>query len=59
MKTIAILSNKGGAGKTSLAIHLAVAAEQASKRTAVLDLDPQDSAITWAKHAATTHPQLS
>ena len=49
MKTIAILSNKGGTGKTTLAIHLAVAAEQASKRTAVLDLDPQDSATTWGE----------
>lgn len=49
MKTIAILSNKGGSGKTTLAIHLAVAAEQASKRTAVLDLDPQGSATTWSE----------
>ena len=49
MKTIAILSNKGGAGKTTLAIHLAVAAEHASKRTAVLDLDPQGSATTWSE----------
>lgn len=48
MKTIAILSNKGGAGKTTLAIHLAVAAEQALLRTAVLDLDPQGSATTWS-----------
>ena len=49
MKTIAILSNKGGAGKTTLAIHLAVAAEAASKQTAVLDLDPQGSATTWSE----------
>ncbi len=49
MKTIAVLSNKGGAGKTTLAIHLAVAAEQASLQTAVLDLDPQGSATTWGE----------
>ena len=49
MKTIAILSNKGGAGKTTLAIHIAVAAEQASKRAVVLDLDPQGSATTWGE----------
>ena len=48
MKTVAILSNKGGSGKTTLAVHLAVAAEQASKRTVVLDLDPQGSATTWS-----------
>ena len=49
MKTIAILSNKGGAGKTTLAIHLAVAAEQASLQTAILDLDPQGSATAWSE----------
>lgn len=43
------MSNKGGAGKTTLAIHLAVAAEQAAKPTAVLDLDPQGSATTWSE----------
>jgi len=48
VKAIAILSNKGGSGKTTLAVHLAVAAEQASKRTVVLDLDPQGSATTWS-----------
>ena len=41
MKTVAIISQKGGAGKTTVAIHLAVAAEQRGLRTAVFDLDPQ------------------
>jgi chromosome partitioning protein len=47
MKTIAIISQKGGAGKTTLAIHLAVAAELDGKATVILDLDPQASATTW------------
>jgi len=47
MKTIAILSQKGGAGKTTLALHLAVATEQAGKTCVVLDLDPQASATQW------------
>ena len=47
MKTIAILSQKGGAGKTTLALHLAVAAVQAKRQVAVVDLDPQASAIGW------------
>jgi len=46
MKTVAIISQKGGAGKTTVAIHLAVAAEQRGLRTAVFDLDPQASATT-------------
>ena len=48
MKTIAIISQKGGAGKTTLAIHLAVAATLAQMNTVVIDLDPQASAAKWA-----------
>lgn len=47
MKTIALVSQKGGAGKTTIALHLAVAAELAGKPTAVIDLDPQASASSW------------
>ena len=48
MKTLAILSRKGGTGKTTLAVHLSVAAEQAGHTTALIDLDPQASAIGWS-----------
>jgi chromosome partitioning protein len=48
MKTISIVSQKGGAGKTTLAIHLAVASSQAGMNTAVIDLDPQASSTKWA-----------
>ena len=48
MKTIAIISQKGGAGKTTVAIHLAVAAERAGLNAALFDLDPQASAASWA-----------
>ena len=44
MKTIVIASQKGGAGKTTLAAHLAVTAEQEGAGPAVLiDTDPQGS----------------
>jgi chromosome partitioning protein len=48
MKTVAILSEKGGAGKTTLTVHLATAAQLRGIPTAIIDLDPQASAADWA-----------
>ena len=48
MKTIAVISQKGGSGKTTLTLHLAVASAVAGRNTAVIDLDPQASAARWA-----------
>jgi chromosome partitioning protein len=47
MKTVAVISQKGGAGKTTLAVNLAVAAELHNVATVLIDLDPQASAKTW------------
>jgi|TARA_B100001105_G_scaffold172430_1_gene138865 chromosome partitioning protein len=47
MKTLAIVSQKGGVGKTTLATALAVEAALAGKRAVVFDLDPQASASFW------------
>jgi chromosome partitioning protein len=47
MRTLAVASRKGGAGKTTLALHLAVASEAAGRAAVVLDLDPQASATVW------------
>lgn len=55
MKTIAFVTQKGGAGKTTLAASLAVAAEEAGEKVALLDLDPQQSLTSWVdnRHAET------
>jgi len=47
MKTIAVLSQKGGVGKTTLATCLAVSAEKDGKTAAIFDLDPQATASFW------------
>lgn len=47
MFIISILSNKGGSGKTTLAINLAVASELAGKPAVIIDIDPQASAKSW------------
>lgn len=48
MRTISVISQKGGAGKTTLVLHIAVAAELAGYSTALLDMDPQGTAEAWA-----------
>jgi len=49
MRTVAVISQKGGAGKTTLALHIAVAAEQAGYSTVLLDMDPQGTAEAWSE----------
>lgn len=48
MATIAIISQKGGAGKTTLALHLAAAAQDAGRVALIVDTDPQATASQWA-----------
>jgi chromosome partitioning protein len=58
MKTVAIISQKGGSGKTTIAVHLAVCAERARKRVAIIDLDPQASALEWRSRRAAESPEV-
>ena len=48
MRTIAVVSQKGGAGKTTLAVHLATEAAR-SHLTLILDTDPQATASRWSE----------
>jgi len=49
MKTLAMISQKGGAGKSTLAAHLAVAFEDLGIRTVIIDLDDQGSVTRWGE----------
>ena len=47
-RVISVLNQKGGVGKTTLAVHLATAFVRQDKRVLLLDADPQGSALDWA-----------
>ncbi len=51
---VTVAQQKGGAGKTTLAAHLAVAWTALGKRVAVLDIDPQQSLTMWYRLRAET-----
>jgi chromosome partitioning protein len=56
MKIIAVQSQKGGSGKTTTTLNLAVAAGLAGKTVVVIDLDPQASAAGWKDSRAAEAP---
>lgn len=47
MKIIAVLNEKGGTGKTTLAINLATALHRRGQRVVLVDADPQGTARDW------------
>ena len=58
MPTIAIISQKGGAGKTTLALHLATAAQETGVTALVVDTDPQATASQWASWRQDAPPEV-
>ena len=55
---ITIVAQKGGAGKTTVAINLAVEAARFGRRALILDTDPQGSAVTWSDFRDLCHPEV-
>jgi chromosome partitioning protein len=58
MKIVAIIAQKGGAGKTTTAVHLATAASAAGHTVAVVDLDPQATATSWGDRRTADAPEV-
>ena len=56
MDVIAIVAQKGGTGKTTLAVSLAVAGERDGCTGAIVDLDPQASASNWGDRREADSP---
>jgi len=53
---VALVSQKGGSGKTTVTMQLAAGLTLRGYRVAVCDLDPQESALRWAESASPDSP---
>jgi chromosome partitioning protein len=57
MRTIAVIGRKGGSGKTTIAVHLAVGLHRRGHATVLADADPQRSSIEVLKGRRTPGPE--
>lgn len=58
MKTLSLIAQKGGTGKTTLSIHLAVQASLTGLKVLIVDIDPQASATSWWQRRKEDQPAL-
>lgn len=58
MHVISFVTQKGGTGKSTLAINLAVTAEKAGEKVCLLDLDPQRTSADWYEGRAAETPAV-
>lgn len=59
MRIISFVTQKGGSGKTTLALSCAVAAAESGARVLVLDMDPQGTAEEWYMQREKDTPLLA
>lgn len=55
-RVIAVISQKGGSGKSTLSINIASAAHKRGLKVAIADTDTQQSVYRWYKRRAQKHP---
>ena len=58
VKTVSVIAQKGGAGKTTLSLSLACAAAAEGLSAVVVDLDPQASAASWGDRRESDTPAV-
>lgn len=59
MDVLALVTQKGGTGKSSLAVSLAVAAAERGLKVAILDTDPQGTAASWHERRRAEAPEVA
>ena len=59
MQTFSMVAQKGGTGKTTLLLNLAVAAQEDGRKALIIDVDSQASACKWADRRGKAHPDKS
>lgn len=59
MRTIAFVTQKGGSGKSTLCISLAVAAQEAGRSVCILEMDRQATVSDWASHRLVEGPEVA
>jgi chromosome partitioning protein len=58
MKVVAVISQKGGAGKSTISLHLAAESAARGRRALLLDLDPQGNLMGWAVRRGELPPDV-
>ena len=58
MHVIGIAAQKGGAGKSTLATHLAIHADRDQSPALLVDMDPQGSLVLWHRLRQADTPVL-
>jgi chromosome partitioning protein len=58
VKKIALIAQKGGVGKTTVAVNLAASMQASGLKTILFDLDPQESAVIWADRRQYEFPHV-
>lgn len=59
MKAITFVTQKGGSGKSTLCISLAVAAQEAGQSVCILEMDRQATVTDWAEHRRADTPEVA
>jgi chromosome partitioning protein len=59
MKVISLVTQKGGSGKSTLCVSLAVAAQQADRSVCILEMDKQATVTQWAQAREGRAPEVA